>query len=79
MINEFHTVDAQCATLVPQGPGYEGVSVANQVCTTVGSSPGSSTVSGLRYLELSYNYSYSHLWRVRPLFSYHPTIARTHP
>ncbi|KAI0767296.1 pleiotropic drug resistance ABC transporter [Fomes fomentarius] len=63
MVNEFHTVDAQCATLVPQGPGYEGVSVANQVCTTVGSSPGSSTVSGLKYIELAYNYSYSHLWR----------------
>ena len=70
MVNEFHTVDAGCSTLVPQGPGYEGVSIANQVCTTVGSVPGSSTVSGLRYIELAYNYSYSHLWRVRLILQF---------
>ncbi|RDX52640.1 pleiotropic drug resistance ABC transporter [Lentinus brumalis] len=63
MVNEFHTVNAQCAALVPQGPGYEGISLANQVCTTVGSVPGSSTVDGDNYVLLSYNYTYSHLWR----------------
>ncbi len=64
MVNEFHTINAQCSALVPQGPGYEGISLANQVCTTVGSVPGSSTVNGNNYVLLSYNYTYSHLWRV---------------
>lgn len=64
MLNEFHTLDGQCASLVPQGPGYENVSLANQVCTTVGSVPGQLTVNGMRYVELSYGYAYSHLWRV---------------
>ena len=33
--NEFHTIDAPCAALVPKGPGYENVTLANQVCMTV--------------------------------------------
>ncbi|KAI0827349.1 pleiotropic drug resistance ABC transporter [Trametes gibbosa] len=63
MVNEFHTVHADCAVLVPQGPGYENVSLTNQVCTTVGSLPGQLTVSGTSYVELSYNYTYNNLWR----------------
>ena len=64
MVNEFHTINAECSVLVPTGPGYENVSLANKVCTTVGSLPGQSTVNGERYLSLDFNYSYSHLWRV---------------
>ncbi|KAI0356868.1 pleiotropic drug resistance ABC transporter [Trametes cingulata] len=63
MVNEFHTIHADCSVLVPQGPGYENITLANQVCTTVGSTPGSLTVSGSSYIALSYGYSYSHLWR----------------
>ncbi|CCM02003.1 uncharacterized protein FIBRA_04077 [Fibroporia radiculosa] len=63
IVNQFHTINAQCASLIPSGPGYENVSITNQVCTTVGSEPGQATVNGLRYVELSFGYSYSHLWR----------------
>ncbi|KAF9555496.1 pleiotropic drug resistance ABC transporter [Agrocybe pediades] len=63
MVNEFHTLDGTCSTLVPSGPGYAGVSLANQVCTVVGSEPGRDTVQGERYVSLSFGYSYSHLWR----------------
>ncbi|KAI8989100.1 pleiotropic drug resistance ABC transporter [Trametes punicea] len=63
MVNEFHTVHADCSTLVPQGPPYANVSIANQVCTTVGSTPGSLTVSGSNYIALSFGYTYNHLWR----------------
>ncbi|KAI0332261.1 pleiotropic drug resistance ABC transporter [Cubamyces sp. BRFM 1775] len=63
MVNEFSTVQAECSTLVPQGPPYENVTIANQVCTTVGSVPGSLTVSGPSYISLSYGYTYGHLWR----------------
>lgn len=63
MVNEFHTIQGTCTTLVPQGPGYENVSSANQVCTTVGSQPGQSTVDGNTFLSYSFGYEYSHLWR----------------
>ncbi|RPD61629.1 pleiotropic drug resistance ABC transporter [Lentinus tigrinus ALCF2SS1-7] len=63
MVNEFHTVDAECAVLVPQGSTYDSVPLANRVCTTVGSVPGSSTVDGNSYVGLSFNYTYDHLWR----------------
>ncbi|CAL1709796.1 unnamed protein product [Somion occarium] len=63
MVNEFHGINAECSSLVPQGPGYEGITLANQACTTVGSIPGQELVNGNRYVELSFNYSYSHLWR----------------
>ena len=64
MVNEFHTLNGSCATLVPSGSGYENVSVNNQVCTTVGSEPGQDFVSGSRYVELSFQYNFSNLWRV---------------
>ncbi|KAG2159222.1 ABC-2 type transporter-domain-containing protein [Suillus bovinus] len=63
LTNEFHTLNATCTTLVPQGPGYENISLANQVCTTVGSLPGMTTVDGNRFVDMSYGYSYSYLWR----------------
>lgn len=64
MINEFHTLNGVCASLVPSGPGYENVSLANQVCTVVGSVPGQPTVDGNTFASLSFGYSYSNLWRV---------------
>jgi ATP-binding cassette subfamily G (WHITE) protein 2 (SNQ2) len=66
--NEFHTLDASCASFVPRGPGYSDISVANRVCTVVGSQPGQATVSGNRFVELSFQYSQSNLWKVRTLF-----------
>ncbi|KAF9242313.1 ABC-2 type transporter-domain-containing protein [Melanogaster broomeanus] len=62
MVNEFHTIDGTCTTLVPQGPGYENITLANQVCTTIGSQPGMATVSGDTFLDLSYGYEHSKLW-----------------
>ncbi|CCM03954.1 uncharacterized protein FIBRA_06107 [Fibroporia radiculosa] len=62
MVNEFSTLEASCETLVPSGPGYESVSIANQGCAVVGSVAGSATVSGIRYVELAYGFTYKHLW-----------------
>jgi ATP-binding cassette subfamily G (WHITE) protein 2 (SNQ2) len=53
MTNEFKILDLECSNLVPQGPGYENITLENQVCTVVGSISGQTTVNGLRYLELS--------------------------
>lgn len=65
MVNEFHTLNGTCTTLVPSGPGYDHVTLANQACNTIGSQPGMATVPGDAFTNLSYGYSYSHLWRVR--------------
>ena len=65
MINEFRTLNVECSNLVPRGPGYENITLENQVCPVVGAIPGQTTVNGLRYLKLSYNYELSHMGRVR--------------
>jgi ATP-binding cassette subfamily G (WHITE) protein 2 (SNQ2) len=70
LVNEFHTLDGTCATLVPQGAGYENIGIQNQVCTTIGSIPGQSTVNGERFVELSYGYSYGNLWMGQSSFSF---------
>ena len=64
VVNEFHTLNGTCTTLVPSGPGYENASLANQVCTTIGAQPGMATVPGDAYTTVSLGYSYSNLWRV---------------
>ncbi|KAG0695683.1 ABC-2 type transporter-domain-containing protein [Suillus ampliporus] len=63
IVNEFHTLDGVCTTLVPQGPGYENVSLANKVCITVGSQPGELLVDGDIYVGLTFDFWYGHLWR----------------
>ncbi|KAG2118374.1 ABC-2 type transporter-domain-containing protein [Suillus clintonianus] len=63
VVNEFHTLDGVCSTLIPQGPGYENIPLANQVCITVGSQPGQLLVDGNIYAGLTYDFWYSQLWR----------------
>ncbi|KAF6758018.1 pleiotropic drug resistance ABC transporter [Ephemerocybe angulata] len=63
MTNEFSTLDGICSNLVPSGPGYEGVSLANQVCPVVGGQPGQDRVNGNTYLALSYRYYHHDMWR----------------
>ncbi|KAJ7476163.1 pleiotropic drug resistance ABC transporter [Mycena latifolia] len=60
--NEFHTLKGACSSLVPQGPGYENVSLSNQGCATVGSVAGQNFVDGNAFIAKSYGYSYSNEW-----------------
>ncbi len=62
--NEFRTLDGSCSNLIPQGAGYENVSLTNQVCTTVGSLPAEDTVNGARFVLLSYGFKWSNTWMV---------------
>ena len=79
MTNEFRTLDLECSNLVPQGPGYENITLENQVCTVVGAIPGQTSVNGLRFLKLSFNYDWSHMWRVRNRFApTTPSCPRSH-
>ncbi|KIW28533.1 hypothetical protein, variant 2 [Cladophialophora immunda] len=61
--NEFHDTTAPCDALVPSGPGYSNASAANQVCAVTGSHPGQRFVSGDDYIELSFDYHHSDVWR----------------
>ncbi|KAL8280941.1 hypothetical protein RQP46_006620 [Phenoliferia psychrophenolica] len=63
LTNEFRTLNVPCAGLVPSGPLYPGVALANQVCSTAGSTAGSSIVIGADYLAVSFGYYWSNAWR----------------
>jgi ATP-binding cassette subfamily G (WHITE) protein 2 (SNQ2) len=64
LTNEFHTLNGTCSSLVPQGAGYEHIGIENQVCTVLGSQQGQATVDGNAFVQLSYGFFYSNLWRV---------------
>jgi hypothetical protein len=60
--NEFADRTMQCAPnqLVPQGPGIDP---AYQGCALTGAQPNSNSVPGADYLQTSFNYSRTNLWR----------------
>ncbi|KAF2854541.1 ABC transporter-like protein [Plenodomus tracheiphilus IPT5] len=60
--NEFSDRTMQCAPeqLVPQGPGYDS---AYQGCSLTGAQTNANSVGGSEYLQTTYNYSRSNLWR----------------
>ena len=61
--DEFYDRNLACAPseIVPNGPGYDNP--AYQGCAFTGAQVGSLSVPGARYLEVSFNYARSHLWR----------------
>jgi ATP-binding cassette subfamily G (WHITE) protein 2 (SNQ2) len=63
MMNEFSRLDLTCegASLVPSGPGYNDINA--QVCTLPGSRAGSTAVSGTDYIQASFSWNTSDLWR----------------
>lgn len=63
MANEFHGQEMYCDLLVPSGPGYENLSIENQVCAFAGSITGVSSVLGDNYIEVAFTYKWSHAWR----------------
>ncbi|KAJ2903503.1 ZEB2-regulated ABC transporter 1 [Zalerion maritima] len=60
MVNEFSGRTFSCSAVVPS---YDDVGPDNQVCSAVGSVPGSSVVSGDSYLNGGFRYYKSHKWR----------------
>ncbi|TVY20600.1 ABC transporter CDR4 [Lachnellula arida] len=68
MVNEFHSRQISCAQFIPGTlggvlPQYSKLKSDQQVCATNGASPGSLYVDGDAYLDVTYQYYYSHLWR----------------
>lgn len=65
MINEFHDRKIPCsaAMFVPAGPSYLGISPEERICSTTGAAAGADFVDGDAYLNVNFQYYYSHLWR----------------
>ncbi|KAJ7461173.1 ABC-2 type transporter-domain-containing protein [Mycena latifolia] len=63
MVNEFVGRTYPCGTFVPAGPTYANVSATNKICATTGAKAGADFVHGADYLESSFSYVHSHLWR----------------
>ncbi|KAI9751254.1 MAG: pyruvate dehydrogenase E1, beta subunit [Chaenotheca gracillima] len=63
MINEFHDRQFPCNVYVPQGGPYDSSSLTERACNTAGSTPGANFVDGDAYINASFEYYNSHLWR----------------
>ncbi|KAH7379502.1 ABC multidrug transporter-like protein [Pyrenochaeta sp. MPI-SDFR-AT-0127] len=62
LANEFHGVNFPCDAYIPQGPGYTQAGNAF-ICNIQGAVAGQTFVSGDRFIEVAYSYSWSHAWR----------------
>lgn len=63
IVNEFHGRDFPCSNVIPAYPGFSTGPFPNFICGEKGAVAGQLFVNGDKYLDASYHYSYSHLWR----------------
>ena len=63
LINEFHNRRFECSTFVPQGQSYANVTPDQRICSVVGAVAGANYVEGDAYINSSFSYYRSHLWR----------------
>ena len=63
LINEFHNRHFKCSSFVPQGLSYDNVTSDQRICSAVGAAAGADYVEGDAYINTSFNYYRSHLWR----------------
>lgn len=65
MINEFKDLNLLCtgSSIVPSGPGYGTTVGPNQICTLAGAKAGEQYVSGADYIDASFQFEASQLWR----------------
>ncbi|KAB8070537.1 ABC-2 type transporter-domain-containing protein [Aspergillus leporis] len=63
MINEFSGRRFPCASYVPSGLAYENVPLSSMICSGKGAVAGEDYIDGDRYIEISFDYHRSHLWR----------------
>lgn len=63
IVNEFHDRTFLCTAFVPEGPGYSNATGLEKACSVAGAVPGSPFVQGDAYINGSFKYYESHLWR----------------
>ncbi|KAG2016847.1 hypothetical protein GB937_006049 [Aspergillus fischeri] len=60
--NEFHGRTFACESFVPSGPGYSTNPSTARTCSVAGL-PGAESVDGDMYMNATYRYYHSHVWR----------------
>lgn len=63
MVNEFSDRRFPCERFVPAGRMYQDVSLQYKICSVNGANAGERTVSGDAYINTTFEYYESHLWR----------------
>ncbi|GMG19756.1 unnamed protein product [Ambrosiozyma monospora] len=63
MGSEFHGKMMKCHSFVPSGPGYENVSIANQICSVPGAIAGQAIVLGDDYIKRKYDFYFHNVWK----------------
>jgi ATP-binding cassette subfamily G (WHITE) protein 2 (PDR) len=63
MVNEFSDRRFPCERFVPAGPTYGDVPLQYKICSVNGADAGERTVSGDAYINTTFGYYESHLWR----------------
>ena len=63
MMNEVRGTQLRCDNLVPNGPGYGGVDIQNQVCPILGAVPGEGFVRGEDYAYNTFGYKWDNAGR----------------
>ncbi|KAI5298523.1 hypothetical protein KEM56_003979, partial [Ascosphaera pollenicola] len=63
MANEFHNRQFPCSQFVPSGSAYNSLPNAYKVCSANGAVPGADYIDGDTYINTSYVYKQSHVWR----------------
>lgn len=63
MVNEFSDRRFPCERFVPAGPTYRDVPLQYKICSVNGADAGERTVSGDAYINTTFGYYESHLWR----------------
>ncbi|OCK85345.1 hypothetical protein K432DRAFT_413340 [Lepidopterella palustris CBS 459.81] len=61
--NEFHNRHFPCAQFVPSGPTYQTATGSGRTCSVPGASPGSEFASGDIYINATFGFYHSHIWR----------------
>ncbi|KAM0809867.1 putative ABC transporter domain-containing protein [Seiridium cardinale] len=61
--NELSSRQFPCASFVPMGPSYANSTATERACSVAGALPGQDFVDGDLYMNASFGYYHSHIWR----------------
>ncbi|ODV87461.1 hypothetical protein CANARDRAFT_5996 [[Candida] arabinofermentans NRRL YB-2248] len=63
MGSEFHGRVMKCSNMIPSGPGYESVSLVNQICELSGAKMGEAFVTGDDYILRKFDFYWHNVWK----------------
>lgn len=61
--NEFSGRQFQCTQFVPRGSMYVNSTALQRTCSVAGALPGDDFINGDVYINASFEYYHSHIWR----------------